>query len=53
MISAAQRLASAAIIREDKKPIPPHVGHNDSFLVESAARCVERTSPSMGILFGL
>ena len=50
---AAQRLASAAILREDKKSIPPHVGHKDSFFEESAARFVERTSPFMEIPFGL
>jgi hypothetical protein len=44
----AQRLASAAIVREDNEPILLHVGHNHSFFVESAARCVERTSHLWG-----
>jgi hypothetical protein len=50
---AHQRLALAAIVREDIGTIPSQVGQWDSFFEESAARIVERTVPPKGILFKL
>ena len=52
-ISFVQRLASAAIVKEDNEPILCQVWQFHSFFEESAARIVERTVSLKGIAFKL